>query len=78
MAAIANIDATGRSLVFVNFVTGLGLTVGPALAARLQTADSYDPIIWMGVVALIGAFILIIRLAIQPMRVAIDAPETSA
>jgi MFS family permease len=68
MAAIANIDSSGRLLVFVNFVTGLGLTAGPAIAARLQTAGSYQPVIWMGIGTLATAFVLVIRLAVQPVR----------
>lgn len=68
MAAIANIDASGRLLIFVNFVTGAGLTIGPAVAAKLQTEDSYEPIIWMGVIALVLSFLLMIRLAVLPVR----------
>lgn len=68
MAAIANIDDSGRLLIFVNFITGIGLTAGPALAAKLQTEDSYEPVIWMGVITLVLSFLLMIRLAIQPIR----------
>jgi predicted MFS family arabinose efflux permease len=68
MAAIANIDASGRLLIFVNFVTGVGLTLGPAVAAKLQTEDSYEPVIWMGVISLVISFLLMIRLAILPVR----------
>jgi predicted MFS family arabinose efflux permease len=68
MAAIANIDESGRLLIFVNFITGVGLTIGPALAAKLQTEDSYEPVIWMGVITLVLSFLLMIRLAVQPIR----------
>ena len=68
MAAIASMDPSGSLLVFVNFITGVGLTLGPAVAAKLQTDDSYEPVIWMGVIALVLAFLLIIRLALLPVE----------
>ena len=68
MACIANVDATGRLLILSNLVTGLGTSVGPACAALLQTSDSYVPVLWMGIIAMLVSILFILRPALQPPR----------
>ena len=68
MACIANVDATGRLLILSNMVAGLGTSTGPACAALLQTSDSYVPVLWMGIIAMLVSILFVSRLALQPAR----------
>jgi len=71
MASIVNIDTSGRLIVLTNGIMGMGIAGGPALGAYLKTADSYAPIIWMGIVAIGVSYVLIFKLALQPARAAV-------
>ena len=68
MACIANVDATGRLLILSNLIAGLGTSIGPACAALLQTANSYVPVLWLGISTLLVSILFISRLALQPSR----------
>ena len=68
MACIANVDNSGRLLILSNMSGGLGLTLGPACAALLQTGVSYTPVLQMGIIAMLLSFLFIVRLAVQPSR----------
>ena len=68
MGCIANVDATGRLLILSNMVAGLGTSTGPAIAALLQTSDSYVPVLWMGIITMLLSILFVSRLALQPSR----------
>ena len=71
MASIVNIDLSGRLIVLTNGIMGMGIAAGPALGAYLQTADSFAPVIWMGIISIGVSYLLIFRLALQPAREAV-------
>ena len=68
MGCIANVDSTGRLLILSNMVAGVGTSTGPAIAALLQTSDSYVPVLWMGIITMLVSILFVARLALQPAR----------
>ncbi len=68
LAAIASLDPTGRAIVVSNIFIGGGLAVGPAIAGNLIFGADYSPVIWLGIIGMICAYLLIVPMALSSVK----------
>ncbi|MCD6679526.1 MAG: hypothetical protein LT102_02555 [Burkholderiaceae bacterium] len=69
LACIATHDASGRLMVFANFMIGAGLSIGPAAAgATLATAPDYSGVLMLGVAGCILSFVCALPVVLGTRR----------
>jgi hypothetical protein len=60
LGVLAELDETGRALPLAATFTGLGLALGPALAASVLTGGGYSPVLWLAAGLAIASVLLIL------------------
>ena len=70
LASITAIDASGRVILVTNIMIGGGLAIGPAIAATLIGAGSYQPVVWLGLGFMCACLLLFLPLLLRRIPVA--------
>lgn len=65
LSSISDNDATGRSVVVVNFGIGCGLAAGPAISAMVLTGNDYADIMWISALFMVICLLLFLPLLFQ-------------
>jgi predicted MFS family arabinose efflux permease len=74
LGVLAGIDPSGRALALAATVTGVGLALGPAIAAVAIGMGGYGAVLWLG-----GALSVIsLALVLQPERIVARQSRNSA
>lgn len=67
-SAISTADCSGRLIVLVPGFQGVGLSIGPAIAALFVTADTYLAVNYIAVVSVIISLVLFVPICRQQQR----------
>lgn len=60
LAIMANLDATGRVVIYSVAAQTIGMAVGPAVTANVLSEFGYNGIAWFGIFFFIATFMMIL------------------